>query len=175
MSDPPFPQTPRPRLLVVCGLPGSGKSTRARALEDTADAVRFSPDEWMGALDIDLFDSQARGRVEGLQWQLTQRLLRLGQSVVIEWGTWGRAERDALRVGARELGAQVELHYLDAPLDVLWERVRDRGMDQQRDSRALTREDLESYASVFERPDAEELTLYDEHSVSARPEKSGEP
>lgn len=171
MSDATLPQTPRPRLFVVCGLPGSGKSTRARALEDSADAVRLSPDEWMASLAIDVFDSPARDRIERLQWQLAQRLLRLGVSVVIEWGTWRRTERDALREGAQQLGAEAELHYVDAPLDLLWQRIRKRGSEQQWGWRALTRKDLESYASVFERPDADELALYDRHSVVAPPDR----
>lgn len=173
MSEPS--EAARCRLFVVCGLPGSGKTTLARALEDRADAVRLSADEWMAEMAIDLFDSDARDRVEAVQWQLAQRLLQLGQSVVIEWGTWSRAERDALRDRARGLGAEVELHYVDAPLDVLWERVRARAMEQQWGSRPLTRNDLELCASVFERPDADELALYDRHWVPEWPQSSGEP
>ena len=36
-----------PRLIIVCGLPGSGKTTLAKALENRLRAVRFSPDDWM--------------------------------------------------------------------------------------------------------------------------------
>jgi predicted kinase len=38
------------RLIIVCGLPGSGKTTFAKALEIRHSAIRFSPDEWMNAL-----------------------------------------------------------------------------------------------------------------------------
>lgn len=73
----------------------------------------------MAAMAIDLFDAPARQRMDDLQWELAHRLLELHQSVVIEWGTWSRSERDALRERAHELGALVELHYVDAPVDVL--------------------------------------------------------
>jgi AAA domain len=33
------------RLIIVCGLPGSGKTTHARQLERRLRAVRFCPDE----------------------------------------------------------------------------------------------------------------------------------
>lgn len=149
------------RLVIVCGLPGSGKTTLATRLEGEHGAVRFCPDEWMAALGIDLFDEQARDRVEQLQWQFAQRLLELGQIVVIEWGTWGRDERDALREGARAQGAAVELRLLEASVDVLLESVRDRDTERNLGRRPLTRGDVEGYVAKFQRPDAEELALYD--------------
>jgi hypothetical protein len=78
------------RLIIVCGLPGSGKTTLAKVLENRLRAVRFSPDEWMDALSLNLWDEERRGKVEALQWKFGQELLALGLTVIIEWGTWGR-------------------------------------------------------------------------------------
>lgn len=149
------------RLVIVCGLPGAGKTTLAKQLEADYEAVRMCPDEWMAVLGIDLFDQTMRPLVEGLQWRLAERLLRLGVPVVIEWGTWSRAERDASRESARALGAAVELRFLEATIDELWHRVDARGMEAQLGGRRLTRDDIVSYEAGFERPDDDELALYD--------------
>jgi predicted kinase len=147
------------RLIIVCGLPGSGKTTRAKALEASLHAVRFCPDEWMESLSIDLYNEEARGKVEALQWKLAQKLLALGLTVIIEWGTWGRSERDALRLGARSLGAAVELHYLSAPVDVLFERIQRRGLENP----PIERDELNRWIEIFQAPMPDEIALFDKH------------
>jgi predicted kinase len=149
------------RLIVVAGLPAAGKTTLALALEQDLHAVRLCADDWMTELGIDLFDESARTRVEQLQWRLAQRLLELAGVVVIEWGTWSRAERDALRERARALGAAVELRFLDASPSELWRRIDSRDRERTQASRALTLEDVERWAAQIEAPDADELALYD--------------
>ena len=149
------------RLVIVCGLPGSGKTTLARALERERRAIRLCPDEWMADLAIDLWDEEARGRVEALQWRLAQGWLALGHTVVIEWGTWGRGERDALREGTRALGAAAELRFLDAPLEVLFARVQARAMEDP----PMTMAQMREYDGLIQRPTSEEMALFDSPSV----------
>jgi predicted kinase len=145
------------RLIIVCGLPGSGKTTHARQVQSQLQAIRFCPDEWMDALSLDIWDEARREKIERLQWQLAQQLLALGLTVIIEWGTWGRSERDGLRLGARELGAAVELHYLSAPVDALLDRIQRRGMENP----PVSREHLFEWARAFEAPTAAERALFD--------------
>src|SRR3546814_11405482 len=54
----------------------------------------------MDALGVNLWDADVRASIEALQWGVAQDLMRLGTSVIIEWDTWGREERDVLREGA---------------------------------------------------------------------------
>jgi len=60
-----------PTLIIVCGLPGSGKTTYAKQLEQKVQAIRFCPDEWMDALEINLWKEQIRDRIEKLQWTIS--------------------------------------------------------------------------------------------------------
>jgi predicted kinase len=147
--------------VLLCGLPGSGKTTTARRIASETGGVRFCPDEWMTALDIDLFDEAARAKVEALQWELAQELLALGQTVIIEWGVWSRAERDVVRIRARELGAGVELVYLDVPIDVLLERLAARNAEQLAGTAVISAENLLAWVELFEAPDAEEQSRFD--------------
>ena len=111
----------------------------------------------MDALSLNLWDEEKRGKIEALQWKFGQELLALGLTVIIEWGTWGRSERDSLRLGARALGAAVELHYLSAPADVLFERIQRRGLENPPiEKAALTR-----WCEMFQAPTPEEMALFD--------------
>jgi len=103
----------------------------------------------------------ARGKIEALQWKFARDLLTLGLTVIIEWGTWGRSERDTLRLGAWALGAAVELHYLTAPVDVLFERIQQRGMENP----PIERDAMLRWCEMFQAPTPEEIALFDVHST----------
>jgi predicted kinase len=150
-----------PRLILICGLPGSGKTTFARQLAPKVPAVRLSPDEWKHDLGIDYYDEQRRVQLEDRLWRLGQELLSLGQSVILENGFWTREERDALRIRARALGVAVELHHLEAPVEELWRRLELRNHEARPGAAPIRREDLERWALQFEAPDAAERELFD--------------
>jgi predicted kinase len=148
----------QPRLVLLCGLPASGKTMLAREIADAYGAVRLSPDDWELALEVDPFDEGFQTRLEAEFWQLTQRLLELGTSVVLEWGFWARSERDEKREAARKLGVAVELRFLDAPYEELVRRVGDR---HAAGGLAITERHMERYRGIFQPPTDDELALYD--------------
>jgi predicted kinase len=110
---------------------------------------------------LDLYDEGRREKIEALQWNFGQELLAHGLTVIIEWGTWGRSERDTLRLGARALGAAVELHYLSVPVDVLFDRIQGRGMENP----SIEWDQLLRWVEIFQAPTPEEMALFDKCST----------
>ncbi|PWI12642.1 ATP-binding protein [Streptomyces sp. Act143] len=157
-----------PRLILLCGLPGSGKTTLAGRLAAEIPAVRLCPDEWLADLGIDLFDEPTRDRLERRFWQHAQDLLRLGQTVILEFGFWGRSERDEKRVAARALGVPVELHYLAVPMEELHRRLEVRARKGEFGTVPVGHELLEGYAKVFQAPDTDEVRLFDTPPLERR-------
>jgi predicted kinase len=156
-ADQPARTPSRGRLVIICGLPGSGKTTTAKEVAAQRRGLRLGPDEWMTALGVSLWDDAMRRRVEALQWSMAEELLLLGNTVIIEWGTWARSERDTLRLRAQMLGAAVELIYLDVPDEELWHRIEERAMEDP----PIQRSDVDEWRRQFEPPDEQELSGYD--------------
>lgn len=151
----------RPTLYLMVGLPGSGKSTRARAIEAEHAALRLTPDDWILALygpDLDRARRDGvRDPIEALQWQVAQRALALGCNVALDWGFWSRAERSMYRARAEALGARTCIVFLDAPIDQLWARIARRA-ESTRGTLAISRAELDLWATWFEPPDEDELS-----------------
>jgi predicted kinase len=156
-SPTPRPSTSSATLYVLIGLPGSGKTTRARELEAQRHALRLTPDEWM----IPLFgDNDANGKrdvLEGRFISLARSALRMGISVILDFGVWSRDERSALRFLASEAGASCELVYLHIDSIEQHRRVRRRQDASPESTFPIAPEDLAEWASRFESPDESEL------------------
>jgi len=149
------------RLILTCGLPGAGKTALATQLAADRSAVRLTKDEWLAALGSSPWDTPTREKVERELWRLAQEILRLGLSVVLDFGLWARIERDEMRSAARALGVAVELHFLDVAPDELWRRIEARNSRPPWDRYPIRHADLDGWLTIFQAPDAAELALFD--------------
>ena len=150
-----------PALLLLAGMPGSGKSVLARRLARERQALHLDPDTWFVALGLDPHDHERREVFERLQWDEGLRLLELGVSVIAESAGWRRVSRDRRRLAAARLGVRTELHVLDVPLNERWRRIQERDLDPARAAHRLRASSF-GFESYWEPPGEAERATYDE-------------
>src|ERR1700759_5630487 len=97
----------KPKLSIIIGLPGAGKTTLAKKLAEETRSIRLCPDEWMEDMGISLWDSEYRAKLENCLWKLGKEALSLGLGVVVEFGSWAKSERDKLLEDGRAARAEV--------------------------------------------------------------------
>lgn len=149
-------------LHMMVGLPGSGKTTEAKRLEQLYHALRLTPDEWQYCLfghDIGDQEHDARHtRVEELMWNVAVQVLKAGVDVILDFGFWTKSERDAFRRKAHAFGAASRIHYMGVPKDVIWERLSIRNQTAGENAVFYVgRKEFDEWSGLFEIPSKEEL------------------
>lgn len=140
---------------MICGLPGSGKTTLAHRLERDVPALYLNADVALKSLqgngrgpDLDVL----RDRVEEMLERVALRVLELGANVVVDNGFWARSQRSELRVRVEAIGATARIYYLDVPLDELWRRIELRNLDPDNTSFLIEYDELAGWAQLIEPP-----------------------
>jgi predicted kinase len=146
-----------PMLFLIVGLPGAGKTERAKALAAQHSALRLTPDAWMIPLFGDPQPAGKRDILEGRLISLALEALKVGTNVVLDFGLWGRDERSSLRWLARSLGASSQTIYLPVDRTTQIERIRDRSVRTPHETFVMTEADVDKWRSQFEGPDEAEL------------------
>ncbi len=148
-------------LYLMVGLPCSGKTTRARELENELSALRLTPDEWhVGLFGSDIYDPEHEKRhnlIESLLWGIARRALSLGTSIILDFGFWARKEREYFRAQAREVGARSEVIFMNVREEELLRRLRHRNANLTGEVAYIPEEMMRSWFPLFQEPDEEEL------------------
>ena len=151
-------------MYLIVGLPGAGKTTRARELEISESALRLTPDDWQMAV----FNSDGptrwrskeradqRDRIEGKLVEVGLRAAQLGTNVVLDFGFWGKDERSALRWMAGSFGVRTQVVYLPITYEEQRRRITDR-YESEPGQFGMSDAELKLWQVQFQVPDQEEL------------------
>jgi len=151
------PRPGRAIVYLIVGLPGAGKTTRAKELEISAPALRLTPDEWQIMLFGRDNPPDKRDLVEGKLVQLGMRAAELGTNVVFDFGFWGKDERSALRWIASAVGARSHVVYLPVDHEEQRRRVTGRLATTPGQTFPMSEAELQQWRAQFQAPDGEEL------------------
>ncbi|MFD8597972.1 AAA family ATPase [Kitasatospora sp. NPDC059646] len=150
-------------VVLMCGLPGAGKTTYAEGLVRRG-FVRLSIDEevWrvLGGRDAGLvlaadeYD-RLKEEVRGRQRRELVELMVAGRDVVVDYSFWSRAARADYRQLIEQHGCRWELVHLKADLATLEGRLAARNLTEGANSVTVDRALLHRYLAMFEEPDGE--------------------
>jgi predicted kinase len=159
-----------PKVYLIEGPVGAGKSTHASALAQRIQGVHIALDDWFVALfspdrPADHFVAswyiERKARLLDLIWNHSRRILASGADAILELGLIQRQVRSEFCSRVQEEGFELQLHVLDAPLDVRRERVRRRNAEKGATFAMVVPDHVFEMASaLWETPDEAECSDY---------------
>lgn len=148
-------------LHLMVGLPLAGKTTLAKQLEQEYSALRLNIDEWHTTLfgnDVEEEQHDARhSLIEAMLWDIAARVLVLGVNVILDFGFWAKVEREDYRARAKQLGAGSEIHFLNVPEEVLWERLAIRNAHPPQGAFYIPESKFKEYLPIYQPPTPDEF------------------
>ena len=150
-------------LTLFCGLPGSGKTTLAKKLEERGNGIRICTDDWQSDLGVEAgaVKDDFHERLQSRLYKLALELLDNHQDVILEDGLWMARERAEKLADAHKYGAMVTIHVFDLSFDELWHRLDSRNSHQKHDNVHMSKNDLQKCWGLFEKPTIDELKQFD--------------
>ncbi|MFW7379901.1 MAG: AAA family ATPase [Oligoflexus sp.] len=140
-------QLDQPRLIMIGGLMGSGKTSLARKLAQRLGAVHLESDrvrqdifsqheDTQAAFGQGLYTREQRQRVYLAMAQLSQASLQQGQTVIADASFTLAENRQILQDLAQKLHLRCEFIWCDCPAELAKQRIAQRRSTEQSDSQA---------------------------------------
>ncbi len=142
-----------PRLVILCGLPGTGKSYFARELARRAPFVWLNSDRTRKLLvDTPSYSRREHRRVFSAMHVLTRGYLRDGYSVVFDATNLNENVRRPLYESADEVGVEPLIIRFTAPAELVHRRLADRAEGVGEASQSDATWDVYSRMAVADQP-----------------------
>jgi predicted kinase len=154
------------KLLLICGIPFAGKTTLAKAIRERIDCIQVDVDEvkanlYGASTPDDALSHDDWVRVYEETDQLTERLLRSGQTVLDASRHFRKAERDSARQLASRVGATLVTIFVDTPVAVSRQRLLSNRVTQSRHD--VNDANFEEILQGWDPPTADEAPLILRH------------
>lgn len=145
------------KLFLLCGKPGSGKTTLSNFIKTEYKAIAFSADNFMLKLfgeiqDRNTFDLKLNACKE-LIYEICDGLLK-NNNVVLDFGFWTKDERT--KVVNRFSSFDVILIYLKLGSEAIFRRIEKRNANLKNNKYFMDRKTFDFLSCKFEEPDKSE-------------------
>lgn len=132
LPETPFAQ-PNGSLLMMVGLPGTGKSSVVESLIKSLPAVVISTDNVRLLMrNQPTYTAAERMLVYEVCYSIIEARLKKGQRVIFDASNYLAARRDYLRLLAKKVGTPVAVTYVQAAQETIRERLYRRNSGQRR-------------------------------------------
>jgi predicted kinase len=151
----------RAKLYFVCGKMAAGKSTHARELAQTNNAVLFVQDDFLRylypgkILDIEDFVKYSARVRKALASHITDLLSR-GVAIVLDFPGNTRDQRKWFRDLFERAGVEHELHYINASDDLCKRQLKQRSQALPPGSPWTTDAEFDAITAFFQAPGGDE-------------------
>lgn len=129
----PEPVFNKPLIVVMVGIPASGKSTLAKKLAEEFPLSVFS-EEYMTSFLSPRATLLKRNSVEVFQLAVKtiEILIRKGKASIYDANTKTRQQRDLIKAVVEKIGGTYLLIYLDCPKEVCYQRLQKHNLEVTR-------------------------------------------
>jgi predicted kinase len=149
----------RSTVYLLCGLPGSGKTTYADRLASQLGIVIISIDDALVRkygvagkdFPIEKYPDYKKVIMSEIKTTIAENI-KNGKSMVLDFGVWKKKDREYFRNLVESNGAEMQLIYLKAKRALLLERLNRRAVIENGNKFLITSEMLDERIAIFEEP-----------------------
>lgn len=148
---------------LMLGLPGSGKTTFSKELQQKLNIPRLSLDEEYSKLGGDLTSTKWNTDIEAeanetIKHQI-EEIVERGESVILDFCPWKKEDRHLYREYIASTGANSHVYYLDIPIEQLKRRLELRNNNLSKNTHIVTTDMLDAFTARFDPPYGEDFEL----------------